>query len=95
MTEFFRTAIAHAARVATTGTAMSFGNLPPSIFPFRIEFISIRTDEIVHTETVDAPGVLAGVLATPALATKRGPVWVRVTYADGEIVASGRRDNSS
>lgn len=63
----------------------AFHELPPSSFPFTVEWISEDTGQIVHTATVTG----AGALYVPPLADVYGPVAARVSYADGSIVEFG------
>lgn len=60
----------------------AFHELPPSSFPFTVEWISEDTGEVVHTATVTG----AGALYVPPLADVYGPTTARVRYADGEVV---------
>lgn len=60
----------------------AFHDLPAASFPFTVEFISERTGAVVHTITADGPGGMT----VPALGREHGPVWVRMSFADGKIV---------
>jgi hypothetical protein len=61
---------------------MAFQSLPADAFPFAVEFISHGTGEVVYIIEVPEPGVIR----VPPLHDEHGPIWVRVSYANGLIV---------
>jgi hypothetical protein len=64
-----------------TDSTFSFVEMDEEDFPMHIEFIAQRTGEVVHTIEVEA----AGVLVIPPLALTPGPIYVKITFPDGEM----------
>lgn len=60
---------------------VAFHDLPIEKFPFTMDFLN-AAGEIVHSITVSG----AGAVHIPGLAEEHGPVSVRVTFADGEVI---------
>jgi hypothetical protein len=66
----------------STEAPIAFSSLPADAFPFTVEFISHDTGQVVHTIDVPEPGVLR----VPPLRDEHGPVWARISYANGTVV---------
>lgn len=66
---------------------MHFGHvdLPPEAFPMTVEAYAVSSGAKVWETTVQHPGGAVHRLRIPSLAHEHGAVWVRVTYADGEV----------
>lgn len=60
----------------------AFADLPAEAYPFTLEFFKKDTKEVVHTIEVTGPGTVD----VPGLSTVHGPIGVRVTFADGEVI---------
>lgn len=60
---------------------VAFANLKAKDFPFKIEWLN-AAGEVVHEVTVDSPGVVP----VPGLAKDHGPVSVRMTMANGDVI---------
>jgi hypothetical protein len=58
-----------------------FVDLPESFFPFRVEFVELRTGETVQVIDVAGPGVLV----VPRLGDAYGPLKTRITWGTGHV----------
>lgn len=56
----------------------------PEQYPFTVEFLSVQTDEVVHSIHVDGPGAME----IPSLIREHGRTWVRIKWGDGEVTES-------
>lgn len=62
---------------------VAYGDLPVEKFPFEVDFVAVKTGEVVHRIEVSGPAALQ----VPALG-EHGPIRVRVAFADGETIVS-------
>lgn len=60
----------------------AFHDLPPSDFPFTINFISAATGEPLHQIVVDSPGAVT----VPGRDKLGEPVGIEMTFPDGRWV---------
>lgn len=62
--------------------SVAFGDLPIEKYPFEIDFVSSATGEVVHR--IEVPST--GAVRVPGLAGEYGPIRVRISFADGEVI---------
>lgn len=68
-----------------------FVDLPRDSFPFVAEFYRSDNGEVVHTVTVEGPGVMD----VPPLGKIHGvEIKIRVHFPDGEIVRDGTQEDN-
>lgn len=66
-----------------TDRPTAFKDLPREYFPFKVEFFLVETGKLVHVIEVED----AGAFEVPPLSTIHGgPIMVRTTYANGEVI---------
>lgn len=62
---------------------VAFHDIPLGSFPFTVEYFRMADDkgvDPIHRVDVSGPGVIM----VPPLAPRYGPVWVRITFANGK-----------
>lgn len=62
-----------------------FFELPSGSFPVKIEFFSVATRRVVWGTIIGGEGALR----VPPLVREHGPVWVRTTFGDGQVIDYG------
>lgn len=60
----------------------AFYELPRSWYPFKVEYISEATDEVLQTVEIPGPGAVK----VPGQQTLGQRCWVRLTLGDGTVM---------